>query len=216
MFDVHPVHGAAHSWRDFLFHIATISAGLLLALGLERLVEYAHHRSQLSDARLALAAELATNAEIVDFNLAAAQRIAAALEKDLQTLRTLPEATPRDALSYEWKVKWPSDAAWQVVRQDGSLGLMPRDELHLYVYLYEGIDYEMRNLDAVAQQVDRARAIWERVAAGPRAGRDIEELVAATTEASARTRYLTNLLELEQASLARARAHPAAAAGPSR
>ena len=133
MFDVHPVHGSAHTWRDFLFHIATISFGLLLALGLERLVDYAHHRNQLSSARLAFAAELDADREIVDFNIVAAQRIAAALEKNLQTLRALPEAPSRDALKFEWKVKWPSDAIRQVVRQDGTIGRMPREELKLNV-----------------------------------------------------------------------------------
>lgn len=210
MFDVHPAHGSAHAWRDFLFHIATISAGLLLALGLERLVDYTHHRSQLSSARLALAAELDANREIADFNLAAA------LEKDLQMLRALPEAPTRDTLKFEWKVKWPSDAAWQVARQDGSIGLMARDELTLDVYLYDVIDYEMRNLDAVAQQLDRARVLWERSTSAPRTARDVGDLAAATTEASARTRYLADLLELQRASFARSRPAPAAATAPAR
>jgi hypothetical protein len=62
MLDVHPAHHAAHSWRDFFIHIATIVLGLLIAVSLEQTVEYFHHRHQrqelyagiLSDAHLML------------------------------------------------------------------------------------------------------------------------------------------------------------------
>jgi len=74
----------------------------------------------------------------------------------------------------------------------------------------------MRNVDAVAQQLDRARVVRERIASAPRTPREVDELAAATTEASARTRYLADLLELQRASFARARPLPAAAAVPSR
>ena len=50
MLDVHPPHQPAHGWRDFLIHIATIVVGLLIALGLEQLVEKLqdrHERHQL-------------------------------------------------------------------------------------------------------------------------------------------------------------------------
>ena len=39
MLDVHPPHEAAHSWKDFLIHIATIVVGVLIAIGLEQTVE---------------------------------------------------------------------------------------------------------------------------------------------------------------------------------
>jgi hypothetical protein len=46
MLDVHPPHEAAHSWKDFLIHIATIVVGLLIAVGLEQTVEFFHHRHE--------------------------------------------------------------------------------------------------------------------------------------------------------------------------
>jgi hypothetical protein len=44
MLDVHPPEHAAHSWRDFFIHIATIVLGLLIAIGLEQSVEWMHER----------------------------------------------------------------------------------------------------------------------------------------------------------------------------
>ena len=55
MLDVHPLHAAAHLWKDFLVHIATISVGLLIAIGLEQTVEWLHHRHQLREVREQLA-----------------------------------------------------------------------------------------------------------------------------------------------------------------
>ena len=46
MLDVHPPHHPTHGWRDFFIHIATITVGLLIAIGLEQTVEAVHHRHQ--------------------------------------------------------------------------------------------------------------------------------------------------------------------------
>jgi hypothetical protein len=57
MLDVHPAHHAASTWKEFFIHIATIVLGLIIAVGLEQLVEHIHHRIELADARKALAIE---------------------------------------------------------------------------------------------------------------------------------------------------------------
>ena len=60
MLDVHPPHEAAHSWKDFFIHIATIVIGLLIAVGLEQTVEAIHHREQ----RTQLLEDLRQEAEV--------------------------------------------------------------------------------------------------------------------------------------------------------
>ena len=44
MLEVHPPQQTVHSWRDFFIHIATIVVGLLIAIGLEQMVERIHER----------------------------------------------------------------------------------------------------------------------------------------------------------------------------
>ncbi len=61
MLDVHPPHAATHTWRDFFIHIATIVIGLLIAIGLEQLVERVHQHYELRETREALARELESN-----------------------------------------------------------------------------------------------------------------------------------------------------------
>ena len=46
MLDIHPPHHAATTSRDFFIHIATITIGLFIAIGLEQTVEAIHHLHQ--------------------------------------------------------------------------------------------------------------------------------------------------------------------------
>jgi hypothetical protein len=46
MLDVHAPHLSIHTWKDFFIHIAAITIGLLIAVGLEQSVEILHHRHQ--------------------------------------------------------------------------------------------------------------------------------------------------------------------------
>jgi hypothetical protein len=51
MFDIHPPHSPIHGWRDFLVQLVTITAGLLIALALEGLVEWLNHRHIMHQAQ---------------------------------------------------------------------------------------------------------------------------------------------------------------------
>jgi hypothetical protein len=51
MLEVHPPHAGIQPRKDFFIHVATITLGLLIAIGLEQCVEYVHHLGQLRTAR---------------------------------------------------------------------------------------------------------------------------------------------------------------------
>src|SRR5213082_3321100 len=73
MIEVHPPHQDVHSWTQFFIHIAAITIGLLIAIGLEQTVVYFHHRHQLQEARRELAVELEATRKVVadlDANMA--------------------------------------------------------------------------------------------------------------------------------------------------
>ncbi|MGH9568556.1 MAG: hypothetical protein ACRD4F_02885 [Candidatus Angelobacter sp.] len=59
--DVHPPHGAIHSWRDFFIHLVVITLGLLIALGLEGIVGWGHNKHLVHIAEANLRAELLAN-----------------------------------------------------------------------------------------------------------------------------------------------------------
>jgi hypothetical protein len=86
MLDVHPPHAAAHSWKDFFVHIATISVGLLIAIGLEQTVEWLHHRQQLREAREQRVMKLQDNSAILERDLNQTQKAESKLERDMVIL----------------------------------------------------------------------------------------------------------------------------------
>jgi len=51
MIEVHPPHQGVDTRGQFFIHIAAITIGLLIAIGLEQTVVYFHHRHQLQEAR---------------------------------------------------------------------------------------------------------------------------------------------------------------------
>jgi hypothetical protein len=136
MLDVHVPHGSTHGWRDFLVHIAAISIGLVLALALEQLAAYFHERGQLTAARQELALELAENRQRFEGNIAESIRIQHELDADLGVIEALRAHTVVDHGKFDYSVSFfaVSDGPWQAVRQNGSLALMPFEELETYAW----------------------------------------------------------------------------------
>jgi hypothetical protein len=204
MIEVHPPHENVHTWRQFLIHIAAITIGLLIAIGLEQTVVYCHHRHQLQEARRELAAELEENRRILAKNLDAVRKMKVDLDADMALLRTAQTslAPIGSKLVYGLdNIYWPKDGTWQAVKQNGSLGLMAHDELHYYVYIYEDIAIIMEQLNELGARMEVAGAIARRSPDGNLTTRDIEELITATSEVQAKVAYSTLLLRLEENAL---------------
>ena len=143
MLDVHPPHEAAHTWKDFFLHIATICIGLLIAVGLEQTVELFHHRHQ----RHQLEAELRTES-LQNMNRALRNIDAfTALESSTSAQYTEIQAAAHDHRSPHFVRQefgpgndYPATAAWVVAQQSATLGLLPVAESQFYVTLYRATD----------------------------------------------------------------------------
>lgn len=124
MLDVHPAPHAAHSWREFLIHIATIAIGLLLALALEQTVELVHHHHQRDQLEAALHQESLTNRRLIQYNIDSVDQVRrnirlnmANLDRDSKTFAPIPP--PHDTfLPFV-------DTAWDAARGNGTIGLLP-------------------------------------------------------------------------------------------
>jgi hypothetical protein len=73
MHEVHAAHQTIHSWKDFFIHIATISVGLLIAVGLEQTVEAFHHHHQRE--QLIVSLDHDSRATLQDADFAAGVRL---------------------------------------------------------------------------------------------------------------------------------------------
>jgi hypothetical protein len=206
MLDVHAPHETVHTWKDFVIHIATISVGLLIAVGLEQTVEHFHHLHQLDEARRELTSELEANREILNKNFAVAEKFKGQLEHNIALLHAAQSSRApvgKELTELNYKFFWPKDGPWQVDKQNGSLGLMPHAELDKYTYLHETIAAIMDEILVLAGRASKANAIARRAPSGDFTAKDIEELLTATSESQASLDLLTVYLQLESAALKR-------------
>src|SRR6202050_1648594 len=142
MLDVHAPHQTVYSWKDFLVHIAAISIGLLIAVGLEQTVELFHHRHQVAEIRRSLADERRINEVIFTSACNEFRRYAPILFGSLQTLtypRTHPGASPTQwpgRFSFYMLITRFQDSAWKTALQSAALEYMPRAEVRTYSDVY--------------------------------------------------------------------------------
>ena len=136
--DVHPPHEPVHTWRDAFIHLGIVTVGLFIALTLEGIVEYVHHRDLVREARENIRQELQGNHRAIGENLASIDRQSAMIQDDLATLRAM-EVDPRGhhSLSFAFSFSTLDDAAWQSARDTGALGFMPYKEVQLDADLYQ-------------------------------------------------------------------------------
>jgi hypothetical protein len=202
MLDVHAPHESIHTWKGFFIHIAAIAFGLLLALALEKAVEYLHQRHLLSEARSELAAELENNRQALQKNVAGVQRIQQELEVDLKVIHALrSHALPDGKLDYSVNLYATFDGAWQSVHQNGALSLMPQKELTDDAWFYRLL-LDLMNAEASLMPTMKiAGAMAASASSEPLDIHRLDELTSKTIEAQGQLDYLRMFLDIEEGGL---------------
>jgi hypothetical protein len=142
MLDVHAPHESIHGWRDFFIHLATITIGLLIALGLEATVEWLHHRHQVAETREALARELQENQSRFRANTGYFHHDSAMLQNNLLVLLYLQQHPGAKLGGLPGILLWNTDnarmedSAWKTASQTGITAYMPQDEVMKTAELY--------------------------------------------------------------------------------
>ena len=142
MIDVHAPHESVHTWRDFFIHIATIVVGLIIAVGLEQLVEHIHQRYELRDTRESLTRELESNRAHLLANESDWLITTARLKNNLLVLEYIRQhpGTPQTALPGD--LTWRQSpflydhAVWDAAEKNGITHLMPLTEANTNQNLY--------------------------------------------------------------------------------
>jgi hypothetical protein len=165
MLDVHAPRAAAHTWRDFFIHIATITVGLLIAVGLEQTVEWFHHRHQRKELETQLLEEARHNFEGNQENFAASDaelQWLLSVQADVQSMlvgrprlkyRFRPESSP--GVPVNWTLY--ETGVWDAAKASGTIELLTPDVAQKYTVLY-GVgtlahEYRLRFYEALTRQL---------------------------------------------------------------
>lgn len=139
MLDVHPPHEAAHSWRDILIHLATITIGLFIALSLEGCVERQHHRHLVREARENIRTEMEDNQKELHSAIQNIHEEQAQVKHDLDALKTLRGNQNAHGLSVTLRFasSLMQNASWNTARETGAFGFMGYPEVKRYAEIYD-------------------------------------------------------------------------------
>jgi hypothetical protein len=143
MLDIHPPEHAAHTWRDFFIHIATIVVGLLIAIGLEQSVEALHHRHELRETRDALERERLENIHTFGLNTQGLRNNVAVLRNNLLVMTYVKEHPHATRAELPGILQWSNysqtmnELAWHTAQTSNIVQLMPREESTHYSGLYD-------------------------------------------------------------------------------
>lgn len=200
MLDVHAPHSPAHGWREFFTQIVAIVISLLLALALDKAVEFVHERHLLAQARRELAVELQDNLRQWQENQVEVARVQTNLTRDLNVIQALRAHTaPNGRFDYSGSFNSTLDGAWQATRQNGALDLMPHDELMNYAWFHQLLGYVMDALHGFEPTMKIAGAIAASAAPEKISAHDLDELAARTMEAQGRLENYKMFLGFEGA-----------------
>ena len=138
MIDVHPPNHGISGIRDFLIHLLTITIGLLIALGLEALVEASHHRHLRREADANIRQEIRDNQHELAATRAAISQENKNLTDVMAFLRRRITHQPSNAhsLSLSYTLGTMHDSSWRTASSTGALSYMDYPEVKRYAEAY--------------------------------------------------------------------------------
>lgn len=155
MLDVHPLHHAAHGWRDFFIHIATITVGLLIAVGLEQTVEHVHHLRQVEEMKESLREEGMDMQATAAANIREIDKTVANVDAAIDRVRaSKPTEAPAEII-----LAIPGNSAWSAARDSGQLSLAPRVLVDNYWKVYFLQEASVLQIRATYADLDNLQAL---------------------------------------------------------
>jgi hypothetical protein len=161
MLDVHARHQSVHTWKDFLVHIAAITIGLLIALGLEATVEWFHHRHQARQALELLTQEIDQNRILLERDIRMGDRGERNHRAALAVLHRLRSGTlkPDDRLVFVRRYDRLRSSAWKVVHESNAAAYIPYDLMAQFGEIYEIQQDLNETATAVYAELQKATAV---------------------------------------------------------
>jgi hypothetical protein len=130
--------GPIHSLKDFLLHLGIVTIGILIALGLEQLVEARHRANVAAGAVEGFRRETTDDMDQVKGVLEAVPDLRAQVRDSIAALTETPAAGARPpAIKYPGiHVDFISSASWHTALATQALGDLPYEDVKRYAQAY--------------------------------------------------------------------------------
>jgi hypothetical protein len=196
--EIHAPHGHVQSFRDVAVHLAIVTVGILIALGLEQAVEWYHHRELANEARETILSELRNNKTTLDRQLTNFPRFRADAVK---AFHFISDYKAHGKTNIQWTGAFYYSAplrttSWSTAQTLGSLALMPYAEVEKFATLYRAQEDYLASQDITyAALINAAGIITAQKQVNEDAAAYYREISQGEYE-EARTRLMTTLASL--------------------
>jgi hypothetical protein len=163
--EVHPPHAAAHSVKDFLIQLLTITAGVLIALSIEGLTEWNHHRLLVREAKETIEREIGDNKSALARHFKDWDASTDGIDKALDLANELLATKKSDIheINIGFHLSSLSDASWRTADRTGALAYMDYGDVQDYAKLY---GYQDLYVSQQRRVMDRTVLVLSTIASG--------------------------------------------------
>jgi hypothetical protein len=154
--EIHKPH-AAKTWREFFIELGTIVVGILIALGLEQMVEGLHDRSRVAQARENIRSEIAADIGLFVTRDKTENCVSHRLDEVDGLIRASAAGTLPTGPIWIGHPFLParSDSQYRSATQSGAVSLMPNQEQASYASIYVEFDqYRQASFDEQSAWAD--------------------------------------------------------------
>ena len=155
--EIHAPHGPAHSFREFLLQLLTITCGVLIALSFEGVVQWRHHRQLARETAVNLTREIRENRDRLEDGLVQMDTTQLQLRSILAVVRKFQadRAAKPGETTLSISVMKLAETAWNTAGGTGAIGFMAYRDVTRYTRIYDlqqqFTDVQRRSLEALVE-----------------------------------------------------------------
>jgi hypothetical protein len=153
--EIHAPHHPIMSLREFLVHLAMVTLGILIALGLEQSVEAYHHAHLAQEAHDNMMTEIRENKKELDEHLAKLAEAKKEREDDLEVIDQLLAHKPLKELhmSLNFSGATLNSASWTTAATVGATAFMEYADVKRFAEVYKKQEFFDRLQDEQVKSV---------------------------------------------------------------
>ena len=159
--EVLPKAPSKYTFVDYLFQFITITAGVLIALLINGLVEWNHNRVLVAEARATIAREIASNKKDLEATLTGVDGDVKKIDSALKFANEMltKKSTSVNELNFHINLADLSASGWRTAERTAALSHMDYDEVQRLSLLYDLQDLIGEQQRALLGQLSEASSI---------------------------------------------------------